>query len=87
MTATVFLVLLTICATATSLASEAIKKFLDGLKVSYASNILVLAVAVVIGCGGDGGILCKLPDTLYHAEQRVLGSDGRCQLDRGDGGV
>lgn len=52
MTATVFLVLLTVFATATSLATEAAKKFLDGLAVSYASNILVLVLAVVIGCGG-----------------------------------
>lgn len=52
MTVTVFLVLLTIYATITSLFTEAIKKFLDAQKITYASNVLVLAVAVAIGCGG-----------------------------------
>ncbi len=52
MTATVFLILLTIYATATALITEALKKFLDEMKTTYASNILVLIVAVVIGCGG-----------------------------------
>ncbi|MCM1561507.1 MAG: hypothetical protein NC123_18525 [Butyrivibrio sp.] len=51
MTVTVFLVLLTICALATSLLTEGIKKFLDESKVSYASNVLVLIVAMVVGCG------------------------------------
>ncbi len=40
MTVTAFLILLTICATITSIFTEAAKKFLDA------------AVAVVIGCGG-----------------------------------
>lgn len=52
MTVTVFLVLLTIFATVTSLGAEALKKFLDEMKVSYASNVLVLIVAVIVGCGG-----------------------------------
>lgn len=51
MTVTTFLILLTICATVTSLVSEGVKKFLDELKVKYASNILVLIVALIIGCG------------------------------------
>lgn len=51
MTVTTFLILLTICATVTSLVSEGVKKFLDGMKVKYASNILVLIVALIIGCG------------------------------------
>lgn len=44
-----FLVLLTICATLTSLITEGVKKLLDSMKVTYASNILVLAVAMVVG--------------------------------------
>lgn len=35
----------------TSLLTEGIKKFLDGMGASYASNILVLIVAVITGCG------------------------------------
>lgn len=52
MTVTVFLILLTIYATATSIITEAAKKFLDGQKIAYASNVLVLAIAVIVGCGG-----------------------------------
>ena len=52
MTVTVFLVLLTAFATVTALVTEAVKKFLDGLGVRYASNIVVLAIALVVGCGG-----------------------------------
>lgn len=51
MTMAVFLVLLTVCAAVTSLFTEGVKKLLDDMHVSYASNILVLIVAVVIGCG------------------------------------
>ncbi len=52
MTVTTFLILLTAFAAATSLVTEAVKKFMDGMGVRYASNIVVLAVAMVIGCGG-----------------------------------
>lgn len=52
MTVTVFLILLTIYATATSIITEAVKKFMDGQKIAYASNVLVLAIAVIVGCGG-----------------------------------
>ena len=51
MTVTIFLVLLTVCAAATSLLTEGIKKILDGMGKTYASNILVLAVAVIVGGG------------------------------------
>lgn len=51
MTVAIFLIILTICAAATSLLVEGVKKFLDGIKVKYASNILVLVVALVVGCG------------------------------------
>lgn len=51
MTVTVFLILLTVCATLTSLFAEGLKKFLDDLAISYASNILVLIVAMIVGCG------------------------------------
>lgn len=51
MTAEAALILLAICAIATSLLTEGIKKFLDEKKVSYASNMLVFFVAQVVGCG------------------------------------
>lgn len=49
MTINVFLVLLMGLSTITSLFTEAVKKFLDSLKISYASNIVVLISAVVVG--------------------------------------
>lgn len=51
MTVTTFLILLTICAAITSLVTEGVKKLLDDAKIGYASNILVLIVAVIVGCG------------------------------------
>lgn len=51
MTVTAFLIILASSAAITSLLTEGIKKFLDEQKVTYASNILVLAIAVVVGCG------------------------------------
>lgn len=51
MTAAMFLTILTVCAAITSLLTEGIKKFLDGQGKAYASNILVLIVAMVVGCG------------------------------------
>lgn len=51
MTVTVFLILLTICAAITSLLTQGVKKLLDDAKVAYASNVLVLIVAVIVGCG------------------------------------
>lgn len=51
MTVTVFLILLTVCATITALLTEGVKKFLDGIEIGYAPNILVLIVAMIVGCG------------------------------------
>lgn len=51
MAVTVFLVILTACASITSLLTQAIKKFLDDLKVEYAANIVVLIIALIVGCG------------------------------------
>lgn len=52
MKAAMFLILLTVYATVTSLITEAVKKFMDDMKMKYASNIVVLVVAIVVGCGG-----------------------------------
>ncbi len=51
MTVTAFLIILAACAAITSLFTEGIKKFLDEQRVTYASNILVLIIAVIVGCG------------------------------------
>lgn len=50
MTVTVFLILLTVCATITSVLTEAAKKLLDSAGMNYASNILVLIIAMIVGC-------------------------------------
>lgn len=52
MNVTVFLLLLTAFATITALLTKAVKKFLDSLNIKYASNIVVLIVALIVGCGG-----------------------------------
>lgn len=51
MTVTVFLILLAVCAALTSILTEGAKKFLDELNISYAANILVLIIAMIVGCG------------------------------------
>lgn len=63
MTMTAFLIILTACAAVTSLLSEAVKKFLDEQKISYASNILVLIVALAVGCGATAlyYVNCQVP--------------------------
>ena len=52
MTTQIFLILLTAFAVITSLLTQGVKYFLDGVKVNYASNIVVLIIAVLVGvCG------------------------------------
>lgn len=51
MNVTIFLVILTVCAAVTSLLTEGIKRFLDEQNVPYAANVLVLIVALIVGCG------------------------------------
>lgn len=47
-----FIILLTVCATVTSLLTEAVKSFFDAQKIRYASNIVVLVIAMAAGCAG-----------------------------------
>jgi hypothetical protein len=49
MTIQMFLILLTLFSTLTGLLTEGVKKFLDGLNKTYASNIVVLAAAALVG--------------------------------------
>lgn len=58
MTIQIFLILLAIFATMTSLLTEGVKKFLDEMNIKYASNIVVLAAAVLVG--GIGTVLAYL---------------------------
>lgn len=69
MTVTTFLILLTICAAVTSLITEGVKKLLDDAKINYASNILVLIVAVIVGCGATA-----LYYVNYHVPFNALNS-------------
>ena len=52
MTLTIFIILITSFSVITSLMTQGIKQFLDGLKVSYVSNIVVLIVALLVGIIG-----------------------------------
>ncbi len=49
MTVESFLFLLAVLATITSLLTETVKTFLNGLQIKYAANIVVLIVAVITG--------------------------------------
>lgn len=52
MTLRLFLTLIMIFAIVISLITEAVKKFLDDVRVKYSSNAVVLIVAVVVGIVG-----------------------------------
>lgn len=52
MTLTLFMALLVILAVAVSLFTEAVKKFLDNMKVKYSSNVVVLILSIIVGIGG-----------------------------------
>lgn len=47
-----FIILLAACATVTSLLTQAVKSFLEAQKIKYASNVIVLVIAMVVGCAG-----------------------------------
>ena len=52
MTVETFLLLLTTLSVITGLCTEGIKKVLDGFEMNYASNIVALFVAVLVGSIG-----------------------------------
>lgn len=52
MTITLFLALIVVFAMAVSLLTEAVKKFFEGSKITYSSNVIVLIVSVIVGIGG-----------------------------------
>lgn len=52
MTFTLFGLLIVVLSLAVSLLTEAIKKFFEGTKVTYSSNVVVLIVSLIVGIGG-----------------------------------
>lgn len=52
MTITLFMALIVVLAIAVSLLTEAVKKFFEGTKVTYSSNVVVLIVSIIVGIGG-----------------------------------
>ena len=68
MTIQIFLILLTLFSTLTSLLTEGVKNFLDGLNIKYASNIVVLAAAALVGGLGTiaAYLLAGLPFTMVN---------------------
>ena len=61
-TTTTVVALLAVLATLTSLLTQGVKMFLDDLGIRYASNVVVLVISLVIGCGGTA---------LYCVNQKV----------------
>ena len=74
MTVTAFLIILSACAAATSLLAEGVKKFLDEAKVKYASNIVVLIIALFVGCGATAiyYIISGIPGTPLNLVYIIL---------------
>lgn len=52
MTVTLFIALLTVFATITSVCTEGVKKIINELNITYASNLLASIIACVVGIGG-----------------------------------
>lgn len=52
MTVALFVSILTIGAAASSLLTQAVKKWYENQKKDYSSNVIALINAVIIGCGG-----------------------------------
>lgn len=54
MNITLFIALLVMFSTITSLLTEAFKKILDSTTIKYSSNILVVIIACIVGICGTG---------------------------------
>ena len=82
MTIALFLTLVAVLATVTSLLTEAVKKVLDAKNVTYASNIVVVIVACIVGIGGTAayyglaGIPFTAPNIICMALMGVAVSVG-----------
>lgn len=58
MTITLFITILTIGASATTLLTEAIKKCCENAHFNYSANLIALINAVFVGCGGTAIYYC-----------------------------
>lgn len=54
MNVTLFIALLVVFSTITSLCTEAAKKILNELNAKYATNILVVILSLIVGAAGTG---------------------------------
>ena len=74
MTVTMFLMLLWAFCVLTSVCTEGVKKFLDGMNKKYASNVIVLIMALLIGIGGTAifYIFMNIPFTVVNVICMVL---------------
>lgn len=74
MTVTMFLMLLSAFCVLTSVCTEGVKKFLDGMNKKYASNVIVLIMALLIGIGGTAifYIFMNIPFTVVNVICMVL---------------
>lgn len=70
MTGSTFIFILTIGATLSSLLTEAVKKFCEGAKINYSSNILALVDSVIIG-GGGTAVVYALTDASWNTANIV----------------
>lgn len=63
-----FIALLVVFSTVTSLLTEAFKKLLDDTTITYSSNVLVVIIACIVGVLGTGAYyaLCSIQFTLAN---------------------
>lgn len=74
MTVTMFITLLAVFATATSVCTEGVKKILNELNVAYASNLLASIIACIVGIGGTAVyyVLFGMPFTASNVVCMIL---------------
>lgn len=74
MSVTLFITLLTIFSTITSICTQGCKKILDELNVAYASNIVAFIIACVVGIGGTAiyYILCSVEFNIINVVCMIL---------------
>lgn len=74
MTVEAFIIMLAILSTATSLFTEAVKKFLDSIEMKYACNIVALYCAVIVGMIGMASyyIFINAPVTITNITTAIL---------------
>ena len=70
MTFEIFIVLLAVFSVFTSLISEAVKLFLESLKINYASNLSVLGASVFVG--GIGTVCAYLFMAIHFSTVNIV---------------